>query len=85
MNFMHSRKYLFYGDVVEVQCSHQCNIRLTTDLNFNYYKQGKPFKFYGGRFKRFPARIPAPDTGYWNITIDIGGDSAEIQCAIVVS
>ncbi len=38
MQFLHSRKYLNEGDVVEVNCSHQCNVRLTTDTQFSNFK-----------------------------------------------
>jgi hypothetical protein len=82
MQFIHSREYLNQGDVVEVSCSHQCNVMLTDDYNFNLYKSGKDFRGSGGFFKMLPARIGAPHTGYWNITLDLAGGSANIKHSI---
>ena len=84
MNFLHSREHLNKGDVVVIDCSHQCNIMLTNDLNFRKYKSGQKFKYYGGLFEMLPARIAAPETGYWNITIDLGGGSARIKHSIEI-
>ena len=82
MNFLHRREHLSQGDVVEVQCSHQCNILLTNDSNFSKYKRSERYQAFGGFFERLPARIAAPSTGYWNITIDLGGGSANISHSI---
>lgn len=38
MQFLHKRMHLNTGDIVIVECSHQANILLTTDSNFNSYK-----------------------------------------------
>ena len=82
MNFLHSREHLNEGDIVEVDCSHQCNVRLTTDTNFANFKRGRAHQYFGGFYKMLPARIAAPHTGYWNITIDLGGGSANIRHSI---
>lgn len=82
MNFLHKREHLNTGDIVVVDCSHQCNVQLTDDSNFDRYKRGDRYNYHGGHFKRFPARIAAPSTGYWNITLDLGGGSATIRHSI---
>lgn len=82
MNFLHSREHLEEGDIVEVQCSHQCNVRLTTDTNFANFKRGRAHQYFGGFYKMLPAHIAAPHAGYWNITIDLGGGSANIRHSI---
>jgi hypothetical protein len=84
MNFIHSREYLSKGDVVVVDCSHQCNIMITTDSNFGKYKSGQRFEYCGGHYKMLPAEIIVPKTGYWNITIDLGGRSARIKHSIQI-
>jgi hypothetical protein len=84
MQFLHQREYLNTGDVVVVNCSHRCNIRLTDDYNFRGFKSGGRHSYYGGHFTHFPARIAVPSTGYWNITIDLGGGSATIQHSISI-
>lgn len=82
MNFIHSREHLNEGDVVVVNCDYQCNVMLTTDSNFQRYRSGQRFEYFGGNYTRLPARIAAPSTGYWNITIDLGGGSANIRYSI---
>ena len=84
MDFLHSREYLSAGDVVIVNCSHQCNIFLVDDGNLQDYKTGRSFRYYGGFQKMFPARLVAPSTGYWNVVLDLGGGSATITHSIRV-
>jgi len=84
MNFIHSREHLSRGDVVVVDCSHQSNVLLTDDANFRGYKAGRGYEYHGGHFKQFPAEIVVPSTGYWNVTIDLGGGQANIKYSINV-
>jgi len=79
MNFIHAREYLQQGDIVVVQSSHQCNIVLTTDGEFANYRSRGQFHAYGGHYKMFPARIVVPHTDYWDITLDLGGRSANVR------
>lgn len=39
-DFIHAREQLKAGDLVIVDCSHQCNIRLMDDANFGRYRRG---------------------------------------------
>ncbi|CAJ8563464.1 DUF1883 domain-containing protein [Burkholderia pseudomallei] len=82
MNFIHSRELLNEGDVVVVNCDYQCNVMLTTDSNFQRYRSGQRFEYFGGHYKRFPVRLRVPSTGHWNVTIDLGGGSANIRYSI---
>lgn len=86
MSFLHKRMHLNAGDTVVVQCSHQCNVLLTSDSNFNNYKKGARFTHHGGGgfFERLPAQLVAPSSGTWNVTIDLGGGSANISHSISV-
>ena len=82
--FIHGREHLDDGDVVQVTCDTQCNVMLLTDTNFYCYKRQESYRYYGGFFKQFPARIAAPHSDYWNIVIDLGGGSASIRYSITV-
>jgi hypothetical protein len=82
--FIHSREHLNRGNIVQVDCDTQCNVMLLSDTEFSNYRRGNRFKYYGGHYKRFPVRIPVPNSGYWNIIIDLGGGSARIKHAIQV-
>ncbi|MFY2980191.1 DUF1883 domain-containing protein, partial [Klebsiella pneumoniae] len=48
MNFLHTRMHLNAGDTVVVDCSHQCNVLLMTDSNFNNYRSRRGFQHHGG-------------------------------------
>ncbi|QRO34143.1 DUF1883 domain-containing protein [Chromobacterium violaceum] len=84
MSFLHTREYLEEGDIVVVDCSHRCNVKLTDDSNFYRYKNGGQYKYFGGYYERLPVRIVAPHSGNWNITIDLNGGSATIKHSIQI-
>ncbi|QBY43510.1 DUF1883 domain-containing protein [Arsenophonus nasoniae] len=86
MNFLHKRMQLNTGDTVVINCTHQCNILMTTDSEFNNYRNGRTFHHHGGGgfFKRLPAQLTVPHNGYWNITLDLGGGSATLRHSISV-
>lgn len=81
-NFIAAREFLAKGDVVIVQCSHQCNVLVMDDQNFQAYRQRRKCTYFGGHFKAFPAKIVVPADGHWNTIIDLGGREAEISHAI---
>lgn len=81
-NFIAAREPLAKGDVVIVQCSHQCNVLVMDDQNFAAYRQRRKCTYFGGFFKTFPAKIVVPASGHWNTIIDLGGRQAEITHTI---
>ena len=74
--FAYERQRLSQGDLVVVECSHQCNVRLVDDFNFEQYRSGREHRYYGGFYRMFPVRLVVPRDGYWNIVIDLGGNRA---------
>jgi hypothetical protein len=70
MKFVHQREHLNEDDIVVIECSQRCNIRLMNDANFRSFKNGGRHTYHGGHFDKFPAKITVPSTGFWNITID---------------
>lgn len=70
MKHVHQREELSEGDQVVIHCSQTCNIRLMSDADYRRYKNGARHNYYGGAYDRFPAKIPIPRDGVWNITID---------------
>lgn len=81
-DFLHKREHLNAGCIVEVDCSHQCNVIVLDDHNFSKYRSGQGFQHLGGLFKKFPARVQVPNAGYWNVVLDLGGGSANIRHSI---
>jgi hypothetical protein len=84
MEFIHSQDYYNGGDIVILNCDTQCNFMLMDDSNFCSYRRGQGFQYYGGFFKYFPARIRVPNSGHWNVAIDLGGGSANIRYGLKV-
>jgi hypothetical protein len=70
MKYIHQRESLNENDLVIIQASQPCNIRLMNDANFRAFKNGGRHTYHGGAFERFPAKITVPGSGFWNITID---------------
>jgi hypothetical protein len=54
---LHSRLHLNDGDVVEVMSDTQANVILTTDSDYAEYMAGRSYRYYGGFFTHFPARL----------------------------
>lgn len=81
-DFIHAKEYLNQDDIVIVNCSHQCNVMLMTDSNFQCYRTGRKFEYFGGFYQYFPVKIAVPHSGHWNVVIDLGGGSARIRYSI---
>jgi len=79
MDFIHAREYLGEGDVVIVECDHQCNVLVMDDSNFSSYRRGGQYRYHGGFYQRLPARIAVPHSDNWNTVIDLGGGRANIR------
>ena len=75
-DFTGERTKLERGDLVVVDCDHQCNIRLLDDANFEEFRRGRRHKYFGGFYRWLPARIVVPNAGYWNVVVDLGGQRA---------
>jgi hypothetical protein len=82
MRFVHAREYLNAGDIVIVQCSHQCNVRVMSDTDFQNFKRGGSHNYHGGHFKMLPARVAVPSSGYWNTTVDLGGSTSAFNYGV---
>lgn len=83
MSFTHAGEHADHGDVISVQCSHQINVIVMDDTQFNNYKNGRQAKYYGGFYKRFPANIAVPHSGYWNVVLALpAGHRANIRYSI---
>lgn len=84
MEFLHDRLYLGPDDEVEIDCDIQANVMLTDDINFQNFRNGRSYTYYGGFFTHFPARLRPPHSGYWNVTLDLGGAKGTIEYSFTV-
>lgn len=64
-DFIHSREYLKEGDIVVVECDHQCNVRVMDNSNFSSFRSGGRHTAYGGFYKnsRHASRFHTMDIG----------------------
>lgn len=62
------------GEIVEVTLSgNAANVFLVDSSNFQSYKSGKRFQYFGGQATRSPVRLSIPRAGRWYLVIDLGG------------
>ena len=73
------------GDTVEVTLGTAANVRLLDSFNFNIYRQGGQYNFYGGYVTRSPYSVRVPTAGNWHLVIDLGGYAGQIRSAVRVS
>ena len=84
MNYLHYEFNLSHGDVVEVRLDKQANVRLLDNLNYQKYRAGQPYRFYGGRATRSPAHIHPPHSGHWHVVIDLGGYTGTVNASVKI-
>jgi hypothetical protein len=81
---LHNRLFLKDGDVVEVDCDTEANVILMDDAEYANYRGGRSYRYFGGFFRQFPATLVPPNSGYWNIVLDLGGRRATVRHSIRV-
>jgi hypothetical protein len=85
MNFIHyDLGQLGPGQVVEVSLNIAANVQLLDPSNFNLYRSGASFKYFGGHQTSSPCRILVPTSGHWHLAIDLGGASGNLRSEVRV-
>ena len=73
------------GNIVEVTLKgNAANVLLLNSSNYNNYKNGKRYKYYGGYVKSSPYRIVVPSNGRWFVVINLGGYGGQVRSAVRV-
>ena len=82
MDYLHKEFDLADGDVIEVTLAgNAANVLLLDEGNFQNYRQGKPYDYFGGYVRTSPYRIKAPRPGHWHLVIDLGGGAGRVQAS----
>lgn len=82
MNFLHGDlRELTEGDVVEVTLDHAANVQLLDTANYEQYRQGRPYRYYGGYAKESPVRLTVPSPGRWHLVVDLGGGIGTVRAS----
>jgi hypothetical protein len=85
MDFLHyDLNQLGGGDVIEVTLDTAANVRLLDDLNFNGYRSGQQYTFFGGYVKQTPYKVRVPHGGHWHLVIDLGGYAGQVKSSVRV-
>jgi hypothetical protein len=85
MNYLHYEFSLNSSDVVEVILDKQANVRLLDGSNYQKYRSGQKYTFYGGSAKRSPAHIRPPHGGHWHLVIDLGGYAGTVNASVNIN
>lgn len=76
---------LVKGNIVEVILKgNAANVLLLDGSNYNNYKNGRRYKYYGGFVKSSPYRVVVPNNGRWFVVINLGGYSGQVRSAVRV-
>ena len=82
-NFLNTTITTFQGQVVEVMLSgNAANVMLLDGANYQHYRNGRPFRYYGGHFTRSPVRIAPPHPGLWHVVVDLGGAQGRVNASV---
>lgn len=58
---------------VKVELQHAADVFLVDSTNFQKYKRGADFKYYGGYYTRSPVVITVSGAGRWYLIVRGGG------------
>ena len=82
MNYLHYELDVNPRDVVQVTLNKQANVRLLDSPNYQNYRAGRQYKYYGGHATTSPATLRAPYQGHWHLVIDLGGYSGTVRASV---
>jgi hypothetical protein len=73
------------GEIVEVTLQGtEANVELLDGLNLCSFKAGRRHTYYGGHYKRSPARISIPRSGRWYVVVHLGGFGGSVRSGVRV-
>ncbi|WP_082761046.1 DUF1883 domain-containing protein [Leptospira alstonii] len=84
MNFLHREVNLSPGMLVRVTLDHAANVFLVDNVNFNNYRHGRKYTYYGGHATQSPVFLRPPRPGHWNVVVDLGGFAGRVTASVDV-
>jgi len=86
MNFLHYTVTTGQRDMVRVYLTGSAaNVLVLDDANFESFKAGKEYHYFGGHYTRSPAIIRPPNPGRWNVVINLGGLPGTVNAVVQVA
>ncbi|UUO06153.1 DUF1883 domain-containing protein [Blastopirellula sp. J2-11] len=72
------------GSSVEVTLSSAANVQLMDAANFVAYRDGAPYRYYGGHVTKSPFLLRVPHDAQWHVAIDLGGAAGHVTASVRV-
>ncbi len=90
MNYQHFNINAKGGEIVQVELSSQAHVYLLDDENYKNYKTAREYKSLGGLATISPYKIIVPQSGHWNLVVDLEGfagtfEELNVSVAVVPS
>jgi len=82
MQYLHYSLNLGIHDVVQVDLRSPAFVRLLTEEHYQAYREGKNYRYFGGRAESSPANIKPPYKGQWHLCIDLGDQGGELGATV---
>ena len=84
MNYLHNEFDAGPDDLIEVTLDAGANVQLMDPANFDNYRNGKRFHYYGGYVTTSPFSLRAPRQGRWHLVVDLGGFAGQVRASAKV-
>lgn len=85
MNFLHSEVDVGDGGTIVVDLEGtEANVLVMDTPNFNSYRNGRRYRYFGGHFRASPAMVRPPGAGRWHVIVDLGGRRGQVRAAVRV-
>ena len=85
MKFLHWDINAGPDNVIQVELDQQANVLLMDDINFNCYRNGRSYRYFGGLAKQSPSTLVPPHSGHWHVVVDLGGYAGSVQASCSVA
>lgn len=73
------------GDIIQVTLyGTASNVLLLSEENFQNYRSGRDYTYFGGYYTRSPAVLTAPASGRWHVVVDLGGRAGQVTASVRV-
>lgn len=84
MNYLLYDLDLQFNDKIQITLNNTANVRLLDAVNYNYYKNGMNYQYYGGLVRKTPFILTAPTAGKWFLVIDLQGIGGSVNATVKV-
>lgn len=84
MDFVHYDLGYRSSGTVEVALDTAANVLLLDSSNFEAFRSGRQYNYFGGWVQRSPFRIGIPHASHWHLAINLGGAAGSIKTGVRV-